>query len=72
MERMSRASSFGIRAGQSKRSSGCSDQKLLQIQERYVQAASNNREILNVARLARNQIQEHLAMLETIQKELGR
>ena len=42
------------------------------MQERYLQAASNNREIMNVARLARGQIQEHLAKLQDIQQELGR
>lgn len=46
--------------------------ELLAVQERYLQAASNNREIMNVARLARGQIQEHLAKLQDIQQELGR
>jgi predicted outer membrane protein len=47
-------------------------QKLLAIQEGYLKNASNNREILNVARLAREQIQEHIAQLQDLQKELGR
>jgi len=47
-------------------------QKLLAIQENYIKNASNNREALSVARLARGQIQEHLALLQDIQKELGR
>jgi len=47
-------------------------QKLLAIQEGYIKNASNSREVLNVARLARGQIQEHLALLQDMQKELGR
>ena len=45
-------------------------QELLQIQERYLQANSRNREHVNVAKLARGHIKEHLAMLQDIQKEL--
>ncbi len=47
-------------------------QKLLQIQDGYLKNASNDRALMNVARLARGQIQEHLALLGEIQKELGR
>jgi putative membrane protein len=47
-------------------------QKLLAIQEAYIKNAPNNREALSVARLARGQIQEHLALLQDMQKELGR
>ena len=46
-------------------------QKLLAIQDRYIKSNPNNRETLNVARLAHNQIQEHLTLLQGIQKELG-
>ncbi|MBB3017122.1 putative outer membrane protein [Microvirga lupini] len=47
-------------------------QDLLKLQEDYLKQGSGNRETTNVAKLARNQIQEHLAMLQDIQKELGR
>jgi predicted outer membrane protein len=47
-------------------------QELLKLQESYLKQGSGNRETTNVAKLARNQIQEHLAMLQDIQKELGR
>ncbi len=47
-------------------------QDLLKLQEGYLQNTSGNREMTNVARLARSQIQEHLTMLQDIQKELGR
>jgi putative membrane protein len=45
-------------------------QELLQIQERYLQANSRNREHTNIAKLARGHIKEHIAMLQDIQKEL--
>jgi putative membrane protein len=45
-------------------------QELLQIQERYLQANSRNREHANAAKLARGHIKEHLARLQDIQKEL--
>lgn len=45
-------------------------QELLQIQERYLQSNSRNREHTNVAKLARGHIKEHIAMLQEIQKEL--
>ena len=41
---------------------------LLQVQERYLQANSQNREHMAVARLARGRIQEHIALLEDMQK----
>lgn len=41
---------------------------LLQVQERYLQSNSQNREHMNVARMARTQIREHIALLETMQK----
>jgi len=47
-------------------------QELLKLQEDYLKQGSGNRETTNVAKLARNQIQEHLAMLQDIQKDLGR
>jgi putative membrane protein len=43
---------------------------LLQVQERYIQSNSQNREHMNVARMARTQIREHIAMLEDMQKTL--
>ncbi|MBJ6124119.1 DUF4142 domain-containing protein [Microvirga splendida] len=46
-------------------------QELLKLQESYLQQGSGNRETTNLAKLARNQIQEHLTMLQDIQKELG-
>jgi putative membrane protein len=45
-------------------------QELLQIQERYIQANTRNREQTNVAKLARGHIKEHITMLQEIQKEL--
>jgi putative membrane protein len=45
-------------------------QELLQIQERYLQSNSRNRESANIAKLARGHIKEHIAMLQDIQKEL--
>jgi putative membrane protein len=45
-------------------------QELLQIQERYLQSNSRNREHVNIAKLARGHIKEHIAMLQDIQKEL--
>ena len=45
-------------------------QELLQIQERYLQTNSRNREHTNVAKLARGHIREHITMLQDIQKEL--
>ncbi|GEO12701.1 DUF4142 domain-containing protein [Microvirga aerophila] len=47
-------------------------QKLLAIQERYLQGNPGNRESANVAKLARSQIKEHLTMLQDMQKELGK
>jgi putative membrane protein len=46
-------------------------QELLKLQETYLQQSSGNRETTNVARLSRGQIQEHLARLQDMQKELG-
>jgi putative membrane protein len=45
-------------------------QELLQIQERYLQGNSRNREHVNAAKLARGHIKEHIARLQDIQKEL--
>jgi putative membrane protein len=41
---------------------------LLQVQERYLQSNSQNREHMAVARLARGRIQEHIVLLEDMQK----
>lgn len=46
-------------------------QKLLQLQESYLKN-SGNREMTNLAKLARGQIKEHITLLEGLQKELGR
>lgn len=43
---------------------------LLQVQERYLQSNSQNREHMNVARMARGQIREHIALLEAMQKTI--
>jgi putative membrane protein len=45
-------------------------QELLQIQERYLQSNSRNREHVNVAKLARGRIQEHIVELQGIQQAL--
>ena len=47
-------------------------QELLAIQERYLASNSGHRPTMTVARLARGQIREHLALLQDIQKDLGR
>ncbi|WP_194164568.1 DUF4142 domain-containing protein [Microvirga thermotolerans] len=47
-------------------------QDLLAVQERYLQGNPGNRELMNVAKLARGQIQEHIALLQDMQKETGR
>ncbi len=47
-------------------------QELFAIQERYLASNSGHRPTMTVARLARGQIREHLALLQDIQKELGR
>jgi putative membrane protein len=43
---------------------------LLQVQERYLQSNSQNREHVNVAKMARGMIREHIALLEDIQKKM--
>ncbi|HZH50714.1 MAG TPA: DUF4142 domain-containing protein [Microvirga sp.] len=43
---------------------------LLQVQERYLQSNPQNREHMNVAKMARGQIREHIALLETIQQKM--
>jgi putative membrane protein len=43
---------------------------LLQAQERYLQSNSQNREHMNVAKMARGMIREHIALLEDIQKKI--
>ncbi|MXQ12462.1 DUF4142 domain-containing protein [Microvirga makkahensis] len=40
---------------------------LLQVQEQYLQSNPQNREHMNVAKMARTQIREHIALLEHIQ-----
>jgi putative membrane protein len=41
--------------------------ELLQIQERFIQARSQNREAMNVAKLAAGHIREHIQVLEDLQ-----
>jgi len=43
---------------------------LLQVQERYLQSNSQNREHMNVAKMARGHIREHIAMLENMQTKM--
>jgi putative membrane protein len=43
---------------------------LLQVQERYLQSNPQNREHMNVAKMARGHIREHIAMLEEMQKTM--
>jgi putative membrane protein len=43
---------------------------LLQVQERYMQSAPQNREHMNVAKMARGQIREHIVLLEDMQKTM--
>lgn len=43
---------------------------LLQVQERYLQSNPQNREHVNVAKMARGQIREHIALLENIQQKM--
>lgn len=43
---------------------------LLQVQERYLQSNPQNREHMNVAKMAREHIREHIAMLEEMQKTM--
>jgi putative membrane protein len=43
---------------------------LLQVQEQYLQSNPQNREHVNVARMARGQIREHIALLEDMQKTM--
>lgn len=43
---------------------------LLQVQERYLQSNPQNREHMNVAKMARGHISEHIAMLEEMQKAM--
>jgi putative membrane protein len=41
-------------------------QELLQIQEAFIKSSSNNRETMNVAKLAAGRIREHIAILDDI------
>lgn len=45
-------------------------QDLLQVQERYLQSNPQNREHMNVAKMARTQIREHIALLENMQQKM--
>jgi putative membrane protein len=44
--------------------------ELLQVQERYLQSNPQNREHMNVAKLARGRIREHIALLDNMQSKL--
>ena len=46
-------------------------QELLAIQEHYLKSGSSNRELVAIARLAQNTIQEHLTLLQQIKDELA-
>ena len=43
---------------------------LLQVQERYIQSNPQNREQLNIAKMALGHIREHISMLEAMQQQL--
>ena len=43
---------------------------LLQVQERYLASNPQIREHMNVAKMARTQIREHIALLETMQQKM--
>jgi len=43
---------------------------LLQVQERYLSSNPQNREHMNVAKMARTQIREHIALLEDMQRTI--
>jgi putative membrane protein len=43
---------------------------LLEVQERYLKSNSQNREHINVVKLARGRIMEHIALLEDMQKSV--
>jgi putative membrane protein len=43
---------------------------LLQVQERYLQSNSQSRDHMNIAKMARTQIREHIALLEDMQKKM--
>jgi putative membrane protein len=45
---------------------------LLGVQGRFLRSNPSNRELANIARLARGRVQEHLTRLETLQQDLGR
>jgi putative membrane protein len=45
-------------------------QDLLQVQERYLSSNPQNREHMNVAKMARTQIREHIALLQDIQQKM--
>ena len=45
-------------------------QNLLQVQERYLQSNPQNREHMNVAKLARGQIREHIALLQDMHQKM--
>jgi putative membrane protein len=46
--------------------------ELLQIQDNYLKSGSRNREAMNVAKLARGRIQEHIELIQSIEKDMGR
>lgn len=45
-------------------------QELLQVQEQYLKSNPQNREHVNVAKLAQGRIREHIALLENMQKSM--
>jgi len=46
--------------------------ELLQIQDNFIKSGSRNREAVNVAKLARGRIQEHIELVQSIEKDMGR
>ena len=46
--------------------------ELLQIQDNFIKSGSRNREATNVAKLARGRIQEHIELIQSIEKDMGR
>jgi putative membrane protein len=46
--------------------------ELLQIQDNFIKSGSRNREAVNVAKLARGRIQEHIELIQSIEKDMGR
>jgi putative membrane protein len=46
--------------------------ELLQIQDNFIKSGSRNREAVNVAKLARGRIQEHIELIQSIEKDMSK